>query len=172
MTSIVVAEEQSEEDEVMANLTRIYEAVNEKDLDKYRDNVTVDLVNMTRHENGDVTSTVGAQTRLDELETFYETSPYTRNALMVPVEILVDGDRAFALIDGTLKFIPKPKTAVRGYTLKVDLYLFFHKVKEYGWQTERSMAVVKGCSTETAEADCVYYAGGLHRGGDDVTGER
>ena len=165
LPSIGVAEEQSAEDGIRANLARIAEAINSKDLDKYGDNVTSDLVNMTASLQGEASSSVGSQARIDELRAFFETSPYTRHAAMDPLEILVDGDRAFALVKGTLSFTPKQGTELDEYTLTVDLHLFFRRVEEHGWQTERSMAIVRECSAPGGEAVCIYHAGGQRRGG-------
>ena len=90
--SRVVADEPPSGDGIRANLARIAEAINTVNLDLYAENVTTDLVNMTVNLEGEVTTTVSRQARIDELTASFETSPFVRNAAMEPLEILVDGD--------------------------------------------------------------------------------
>ena len=142
------AEEQSAEDGIRANIAQIVEAINDKDLDKYGSLVTPDLVNMTKHGlGGELISTVSRQERLDELRTSFRGTLYTSAITMQASEIFAEGDRGFARIDGTVKMTPK-QTELSGFTQTVDLYLFYHKDKEHGWLTERSMAIMRARSDD------------------------
>ncbi len=135
------ATEQSAKDEVEANIVGIAEAVNAMDLEKYGKLITADFVNMNEDLHGEMTSTTGRQARLDVLRTFFDKSPYATKATMKPSVIHIHGDRAFACVDGTLQLVPKDGTDLRGFTLTLDLYLFFLKEKEHGWLSERSMGI-------------------------------
>ncbi len=162
-SQVVNADDKSADEEgIRANIRGIVQAINERDLEKYRVNTSADLVNMTASMDGVVTSTRGRQDRLDELQFFFGNSQYSREAGMTPVEIFFHGDKAFAIVDGTLKFSPKPGFDLEPYMLTVDLHLFF--VKNDKWQIDRSMAIVRDCSAEN-ETTCVYHASG--RPGDD-----
>ena len=129
------------EEAVKANIAGIAEAVNAMNLEKYGKLITEDFVNMNRDMEGVVTSTVGRRERLDVLSNFFESNPYRTNATMTPREVVVDGDRAFARIDGTLKLSPKEGVDLQGFTLTVDLYLFYIRDRELGWLSERSIGL-------------------------------
>ena len=125
---------------IEANILGIATAVNDEDLAKYGSLVTEDFVNINKDVNGEVTSTVGRQARLDVLQSFFDHAPLKTQVSMTPLEIIVDGDHAFAHIDGILKLEPK-EDSVRGFTLSVDLYLFYYKDDKLGWLSERSFGV-------------------------------
>ena len=140
---MVTTGEQPAEDRIRANVAQIAEAVNTTDLEKYGRSVTDDFVDMNRNLRGEVTSTVGRQARLDVLKAAFEHGPHTIKALMDPVEIAVDGDRGFARVDGTLTLTPKKQGSAGGFSLTLDIYLFFRNVEGRGWQCERSMGIEK-----------------------------
>ena len=133
----------SAEDAIRANIAAIADAVNTMDLDRYGSQVTDDFVNMNRSLDGELTSTVGRQARLDILKTLFEISPFAVKATMVPLDVHAVGDRGFAQVDGTLRLTPKRDGEASGYTLKLDLYLFFCNVEGRGWLSERSMGIEK-----------------------------
>lgn len=137
------SKQQLAEDDVRANIAQIAEAVNEKNLVKYGNLVTTDFVNMNKDLQGALTTTFSRQGRLDVLKIFFENSPFITNATMEATEVFVDSDRAFAHIDGILKLTPKEGSELSGFTLFIDLYLCFHKVKDLGWLSERSMGIEK-----------------------------
>lgn len=124
---------------VAANIAGIAAAVNGMDLEKYGSLVTDDFVNMNQDLDGKVTTTVGRQARLDVLERSFRHNPFNIHAEMIPREISIAGDRAFARIDGTLTLTPKENTDSAGFSLTVDLHLFYLKDHELGWRSERSM---------------------------------
>jgi hypothetical protein len=132
-----------EEQEIEANIAGIAEAVNTMNLDRYGKLITADFVNMNKDMEGVVTSTVGRSERLDVLRDFFESNPYRTNATMTPREIVVDGSRAFARIDGILKLSPKEGVDLQGFTLTLDLYLFYVRDEEMGWLSERSIGLEK-----------------------------
>jgi ketosteroid isomerase-like protein len=147
ITTTALADEQSAEDLIRANIAQTVEAINSQDLEKYARLATVDLVNMTKYGiDGDLISTVGRQVRLDQLEANFANNPYTTTATMTPIEILAQGERGFARIDGSLRMTPKQSGDLKAHTMKLDLYLFYLKHGEHGWQTERSMAIVRSRS--------------------------
>ena len=133
--------EQSAEEAVASNIAQIAAAVNSMDLHKYGSLVTADFVNMNQDLQGNVTSTVGRQARLDVLQAFFADSPFATRATMIPSDIFIDGNRAFAQVDGTLQLTPKTESAPRGFTLTLQLFLFFLKTEEGHWQSERSMGI-------------------------------
>ncbi len=124
---------------IAANIAGIANAVNDRNLAQYGSLVSEDFVNMNRDLEGKVTTTVGRQARLDVLAGSFEHSPYDIHAEMIPRDISLEGDRAFAQIDGTLTLTPKPATDLTGFRLTVDLYLFYLKDEALGWLSERSM---------------------------------
>lgn len=134
-------EQPSAEDGITANIAQIAEAINTMNLDKYGSSVTADFVNMNKNLQGEITSTVSRQGRLDALKTLFESSLYTATASMRPSEIHLDGDRGFARVDGRLKMTAKENTELSSYTLTLDLYLSFHKVEGRGWLSERSLGI-------------------------------
>lgn len=133
----------AEEDAVAANIAGIAEAVNTMNLEKYGKLITEDFVNMNKDMEGVVTSTVGRRARLDVLREFFESNPYQIRATMTPREVVVDGNRAFARIDGILELSPKKGIDLQGFTLKLDLYLFYVRDGDMGWLSERSIGLEK-----------------------------
>ena len=96
---------------------------------------------MNKDLQGETTSTVSRQARLDALKMLFESSPYTATVLMKSSEIYFDEDRGFARVDGTLKMTAKEESELSSYTLTLDLYLSFLRVEGQGWQSERSMGI-------------------------------
>ena len=130
--------------EIEANIAGIAQAVNTKNLELYGQLVTEDFLNMNRDLDGEVTSTVGRQSRLDLLTEFFQHSPFDIRATMEATEIHADRKSAFAKIDGVLQFTPKPEVTLEGFTLYLDLFLFYTLDENLGWLSERSMGIEKG----------------------------
>jgi hypothetical protein len=105
--------------------------------------VTEDFLNMNRSLDGEITSTVGRQSRLDILKEFFEQSPFDIQATMKASGIYIDGPKAFAQIDGMLEFKPKREANLDGFTPCLDLYLFYTLDDQFGWLSERSMGIEK-----------------------------
>ena len=129
--------------DIEVNIAGIAQAVNSQDLDLYGRLVTEDFLNMNRGLDGEVTSTVGRQSRLDLLEQFFAQSPFDIKATMKASGIYIDGPKAFAQIDGMLEFKPKQVGNLDGFTLYLDLYLFYTFDEQLGWLSERSMGIEK-----------------------------
>ena len=135
--------DESAHQEIEENIAGIAQAVNTQDLEMYGRLVTEDFLNMNQSLDGEVTSTVGRQSRLDLLKEFFEQSPFEIQATMTASGIFVDGQKGFAKIDGMLEFKPKPESTLDGFTLYLDLYLFYTRDEQLGWLSERSMGIEK-----------------------------
>lgn len=133
----------SEEEAIKECIQRVARAINTQDLELYGSSVSRDLLNMTLYGSGqDVVSTFGRKARQDELRTLFGNSGVTRHAAMTPLEIHISGDRAYVHVDGTLTFTPQDDSG-RGTRHRLDIYMFYLQDPAEGWQTERSMAVVR-----------------------------
>lgn len=128
---------------IRENISQIANAVNTQDLEKYAKLVVEDFVNMNKDLQGNITTTFSRQERLDVLVVFFEKSPFTIKAAMVPTQVFADRDRAFAHVDGVLRMTPNAGSDLIGFTLFIDLYLTFHKVAGGVWLSERSLGVEK-----------------------------
>ena len=131
----------SADKQIEANIAGIAQAVNTKNLANYGQLVTEDFLNMNRDLDGEVTSTVGRQSRLDLLEKFFEHSPFEIRATMKASGIHVDGQKAFAQVDGVLEFRPKNEGSLDAFKLYLDLFLFYTLDEQLGWLSERSMGI-------------------------------
>ncbi|MEM9623977.1 MAG: hypothetical protein AAF993_20220 [Pseudomonadota bacterium] len=134
----------SDEDGIRESIQRVAEALSTRDPALYGTAVTADLINMTLFGSGqEIVSTFSRQERLDQLEERFKTLAFDMQAAMKPLEIHISGDRAFVLVDGTLTYTPKEDSNEPGSQLRLDIYMFYWKDPVQGWQTERSMAVVR-----------------------------
>jgi len=141
----VSAEELSDEDGIRDSIQRVAEALSKRSVDVYASAVTENLLNMTLYAPGqEIVTTYGRQARLDQLEqVFFTDTKFDTLAEMTPLEIHVSGDRAFVIVDGTLTYTPKVANTEPGRRHKLDIYMFYFKDPQKGWQTERSMAIVR-----------------------------
>ena len=137
-------EEVTPEEGIRASIQRVADALSTRDPELYGTAVTADLLNMTLYGEGqEIVTTFGRQARLDQLKELFKDSRYDTQAAMTPLEIHVSGDRAFVLVDGTLTYVPREAGAGAGSRHRLDIYMFYWNDPEQGWQTERSMAVVR-----------------------------
>ena len=133
------------EEGVKESLRQIQQAFNEQDLDIYARNVTEDLLNMTVYEVGgrDVVVTYSREERLAELASIWEARPFVGTAEVKATEIYVVKDRAFATYDVLQKFKSKHDLDDSDMERRLELFLFLKEEPGVGWQTERSMTVVR-----------------------------
>ena len=145
----VSAEEPSEEDGIRDSIDRVAQALSQRSVEIYGSAVTENLLNMTLYAPGqEIVTTYGRQARLDQLEkVFFSDTKFDTLAEMTPLEIHVSGDRAFVIVDGTLTYTPKPGNTEPGRRHRLDIYMFYVKDPQQGWQTERSMAIVRETNT-------------------------
>ncbi len=143
------AQELTAEDGIKDSIQRVAAALSKRSVDVYGSAVTENLLNMTLYAPGqEIVTTYGRQARLDQLkEVFFNDTKFDTLAEMTPREIHVSGDRAFVIVDGTLTYSPKLGNKEPGRRHKLDIYMFYFKDPKEGWQTERSMAIVRETKT-------------------------
>ncbi len=147
-TYVANAEESAPEDGIRDSIQKVVQAINTQDLELYATAVTDDLLNMTLYGEGEeVISTFGRRARLEELAGLFKNAGVNRHAAMTPTEIHVSGDWAYVHVDGVLTFTPQDENSPPGSRHKLDIYMFYWKDPDQGWQTERSMAVVRESTT-------------------------
>lgn len=144
-SAVASSQEPTEEESIKDSINRVSQALSERSVEIYGSAVTEDLLNMTLYAPGqDIVTTYGRQARLDQLEkVFFSDTKFETLAEMTPLEIHVSGDRAFVIVDGTLTYTPKQGISDPGQQHKLDIYMFYFKHPKEGWQTERSMAIVR-----------------------------
>lgn len=136
------------ENGIRENVTAIANATNRQDLDSLGRPVTGDLLSMTVYEvGGPAGTTFGCVSRLDQLQVFLLAGEFSRISDMHPVEVFADEERVCSpkqLLNTRRKigcWTPLLRSVFSSCTSSMQ------KNAEEGWQTERSISVVRSRAT-------------------------